>query len=90
MAGRWQVQVDGGESYDVTLRQNYQLLDGSAGTQGKSLKMSDGRVRGEEVTFTFNDRSLRRQFTGTATGDSMRGTVDLGGGRVGRWTAKRT
>jgi hypothetical protein len=89
VAGRWRVELDGGEMYDVTLRQNYQLLDGTANLHGKALNMGSGRVRGDEVTFALNDGGVRRQFKGTATEDGMQGTVELGGGRSGRWTAKR-
>ena len=90
VAGRWRVELDRGEAYEVTLRQNYQVLDGSANVKGKVLTMSAGRLRGEDVTFAFNDGSVRRQFKGTASGDSMRGSVELGGGRSERWTAKRS
>ena len=65
-------------------------LGGSANAQGKVLKMTSGRVRGEEVTFALNEGSARRQFRGNVAGDGMQGTIDLGGGRTGRWTAKRT
>ena len=90
VAGRWHVELDNGEMYDVTLRQNYQLLDGTANLKGKVLNMSAGRVRGEEVTFALNDGAVRRQFKGTATADGMQGTIDLGGGRIARWTGKRS
>jgi hypothetical protein len=90
VAGRWRVELDSGEAYEVTLRQNYQVLEGTANLKGKVLDMSAGRVRGEDVTFVFNDGSMRRQFKGTASPDSLRGTVELGGGRIVRWTGKRS
>ena len=89
VAGRWHVQLDGGEAYDVTLKQSYQLLDGAASTQGKSLKIASGRVRGEEIVFTLSDGSARRQFRGRVSGDGIQGTADLGAGRSSRWTARR-
>jgi len=89
VAGRWHVQLDGGEAYDVTLKQSYQLLEGAASTQGKSLKIASGRVRGEEIVFTLSDGSARRQFRGRVSGDGIQGTADLGAGRSSRWTARR-
>jgi hypothetical protein len=89
VAGRWQVQLEGGDAYDLTLKQAYQVLDGSASAQGKTLKMTVGRVRGEEITFTLSDGSTRRQFRGSVSAEGMQGTVDLGGGRSSRWSARR-
>ena len=89
VAGRWQVQVDGGEQYELSLRQQYQSLNGSANAAGRSLKIGAAGLRGEEIHFTLNDGSARRQFRGAVGADSMQGTVDLGGGRTARWTAKR-
>jgi hypothetical protein len=89
VAGRWQVQLEGGDAYDLTLKQAYQVLDGSASTQGKAVKITSARVRGEEIAFTLSDGSVRRHFRGAVSADAMQGTVDLGGGRNSRWTARR-
>ena len=89
VAGRWQVQVDEREPFELTLRQNYQLLDGAASGTAKPLKVTAGRMRGEAIQFTLSDGASRRLFRGTASAESMQGTVDLGGGRSGRWTAKK-
>jgi hypothetical protein len=89
VGGRWNVQVEGGEQYELALRQAYQVLDGTATAQGKSVKMTGGRMRGEEISFTLMDGSTRRHFRGTIAGDAMQGTLELGGGRTGRWSAKR-
>lgn len=89
IGGRWQLQLEGGDAYDLTVRQAYQVLDGSASAQGKALRMTWGRVRGEEVVFTLSDGSARRQFRGTVAPDGLQGTVDLGAGRTARWSARR-
>jgi hypothetical protein len=88
--GKWQVQVDGGDRYDLTLRQKYQVVGGSAHAPGKDTKLSYAALRGEEINFTVIDGSARRTFTGKVNGDAMQGTVELGAGRLARWTAKRT
>jgi hypothetical protein len=89
VSGKWQMQIDGGGEYEVTLRQIYQNIDGTANAQGKALKMTVAGLRGDEIGFTLNDGSVRQRFRGTVTSDGMRGTVDLGGGRTARWTAKK-
>jgi hypothetical protein len=88
VSGRWHVQIDGGDQYDLMLRQTYQLLDGNATLHGKALKLSPGRMRGEEITFSVIDGSARRHFRGTVGADGMQGSVELGGGRTARWTAR--
>jgi hypothetical protein len=89
VGGRWQLQVDGGEQYDLNLRQTYQMLEGAANAQDKALKITAARMRGEEITFTLNDGAARRRFRGSVAADAMQGTADLGGGRTVRWTAKK-
>jgi len=89
VGGKWQVQVEGGEQYEIALRQNYQSVAGKAEGAGKTAKLTFASVRGEDIRFTLVDRGARRTFTGTAQGDAMHGTVDIGGGKTAKWTAKR-
>lgn len=89
VSGKWQLQVEGGDQYEVTLRQKYQHLEGGANAPGKALRMSYGALRGDEIGFTLTDGSVRRQFRGTVTAEGMQGSVDLGGGRTARWSARR-
>jgi hypothetical protein len=87
--GKWQVQVDGAERYDVTLRQRYQNISGTAEAAGKPVKLMYSTLTGEDIRFTVMDGATRRNFKGTAGADAMQGSVDLGGGRTGKWTAKK-
>ena len=89
VSGRWQMQVEGGDQYELNLKQQYQVLAGSASAQGKALGLSSTALRGEAIRFTLNESGARRQFKGAVAGDGMQGTVDLGGGRSARWSAKR-
>jgi hypothetical protein len=89
VGGKWQVQVEGGERYELALRQRYQAISGNAEAAGRAAKIASASLRGEEIRFTVPDRSARRIFSGTAQGDAMQGTVDLGGGKTAKWTAKR-
>lgn len=89
VSGRWRMQVDGGGQYDFTLKQDYQVLDGAGSASGKPLRISSGRMRGEEIDFTLSEGAARRRFRGAVAGDAMEGTVDLGGGKTAKWSAKR-
>jgi hypothetical protein len=88
--GRWQLQVDGGPQYDLSLRQKYQSVNGSATAAGKEFKLASASLRGPDITFALFEGGVRRTFKGTVQSDAMSGAVDLGGGRSARWTAKRT
>jgi hypothetical protein len=87
--GKWQVQVDGGDRYDVTLRQRYQNISGTADAAGKPVKLTYATLYREDIRFTVMDGAMRRNFKGAAGADAMQGTVDLGGGRTAKWTARR-
>ena len=89
VGGKWQVQIEGGEPLDVTLRQNYQSVEGSAEARGKTAKLSYVAVQGEAIDFTVIEGAARRRFIGKVNAEAMQGTVELGAGRSARWSAKR-
>jgi hypothetical protein len=90
VAGKWQVQVEGGEHYEVALRQRYQTLSGNVEAAGRPpARITYATLRGEEIRFSVADRGAQRTFRGTAQGDAMQGTVELGGGKTAKWTARR-
>jgi hypothetical protein len=88
VSGRWEVHVEGAEGFDLNLKQAFQALEGSATANGKPVRISAGRLRGEEISFMV-DGSTRRRFKGTVAGDAMQGTLELGGGKTAKWSAKR-
>jgi hypothetical protein len=87
--GKWKVQIDGAEQYDLALKQKYQILSGSAEAASKGAKLTYATLRGEDIRFTVMDGAVRRNFRGTAIGDAMQGTVELSPGKTARWTARR-
>jgi hypothetical protein len=89
IGGRWTVQVEGGETYDVTWRQNYQSVEATARSAGSTLKLRDAVLRGEQLEFALTSHGTRQLYTGRVNGDAMQGTVDLGRGKTARWTAVR-
>jgi len=89
IGGRWTVQVEGGERYDVTWRQSYQSVEATAQSAGGTLTVQDAVLRGEQLEFALTSRGARQRFTGRVNGDAMQGTVDLGRGKTARWTAGR-
>jgi len=93
IAGRWQLNVSAPseEKYELTLRQNYQDIDGAVnGAAGKGIKLTQSRLAGNDLSFAFPAGGDRHLFKGRIAGDAMEGTVQLAGGKgAGKWTATR-
>jgi hypothetical protein len=87
--GKWRLEIDGGEQYELFLRQNYQFVQGSAQARGVTAKIMNGRLHGGEISFAVSGANGRQVFKGRVGERGMQGTVDLGGGRTARWSAQR-
>jgi hypothetical protein len=55
----------------LTLKQQFQMVNGTLG----STPISDGRLRGEELTFKVGNTT----YTGRVQGDTIAGTASGGG-----------
>jgi hypothetical protein len=64
---------------DLTLKQEFQMISGTLG----STPISNGRLRGKEITFTVGTA----EYSGQVNGSSMQGTVK--GSSGGTWNATR-
>jgi SAM-dependent methyltransferase len=78
VAGTW--KLDRGE---LRLQQKYQMVSGSLDAGGTSTPVTNGRLRGEEITFTVGNTT----YSGRVNGDSMTGTAK--GGTAASWSARR-
>jgi hypothetical protein len=94
---RWRQKVAGVErDYELRLEQTYQVLRGQARLQGGNARPGAGRMRGENISFTFtaemDGREVRHEFIGRVAGDAISGTVRLGHAATERfeWKAVRT
>jgi precorrin-6B methylase 2 len=76
VAGTW--STTGGE---LTLTQEFQMVSGTMKQGAASVPVSDGRLRGDEITFAV----AGVVFHGKVSGDTMKGTNDKGAS----WTATR-
>ncbi len=72
--GAWQLPQG-----ELTLKQEFQMLSGTLG----STAISDGRLRGADITFSVGNA----RYTGRVDGHAIQGTVT--GGSGGAWTATR-
>ncbi len=93
VAGPWKLAVlagNGEQAWQVTLEQQFQKLSGKAQLGDRSYNLSDARLRGSAIQFSFVDgNGVKREFSGTARGDRMEGTTQTQGGAPVKWTAAR-
>ncbi|MGE5523585.1 MAG: SAM-dependent methyltransferase [Rhodospirillaceae bacterium] len=83
--GQWRIDMAGANPsrYDVELKQKYQMLEGQARSDGQVIPVRDGKLRGDEITFSVGEKI----FTGKLAGDRMEGTAKASG--EVKWTATR-
>ena len=79
VAGTWQVG-DG----QLKLEQKFQMVSGSLSIDGKTSRITGGRLRGNQIWFNAGGVV----YTGRVQGNTIEGTADSGG-RVRQWQARR-
>lgn len=92
VGGAWKIDLTGGpvRAYEATFLQQYQNIGGSAKAGDRTVQFSNGKLRGEQVTFTIaDDANTRRDFTGRVVGNRIEGTAKGAGGES-KFVATRT
>jgi len=69
---------------ELTLKQTFQMVSGTLKSGGKTMQVSNGRLRGDQINFTAGGA----QYTGRVNGSFMEGSVKSGGSD-GKWSASR-
>lgn len=76
--GEWTMQ----NGDKLVLDQKFQMLSGSVTENGNAVKISSGKMRGNEINFTAGNRT----FKGTVQGDKIEGSC-VSGNKTTRWAA---
>jgi methyltransferase family protein len=95
---QWELPASGKEQpYELRLEQRYQAISGTVSVGGSTTKITNARLRGEEIRFAFtasiNGQAVRHEFNGRISGDTATGSARLSGPRVqGQhdWLARRS
>lgn len=77
--GRWKLSQG-----ELALTQSFQMISGTLTSQGKNAPIANGRLRGEQISFTVGNT----KYTGQVQGNSMQGEFKAGE-RTGTWSAVR-
>jgi hypothetical protein len=80
MEGAWRLPQG-----ELTFTQNFQVLSGSLSSGGSATPIVNGRLRGDQITFSHGGAD----YTGRVNGDAIEGVVTAGG-RSSNWTATRS
>jgi len=78
--GTWQLAQG-----ELTLTQDFQLISGTLRSGGNTMPITNGRLRGDQISFSAGGA----QYTGRVSGNAIDGTVKSGGSNS-KWNATRT
>ena len=96
IAGTWSLKLpagSGSDSYELTLRQYYKTVEGTAAMGGgRPARLTQAALRGEEFSFAFpvEGKAQAARFTAKVRGDAMEGVAELPDKRTVRFTGVRT
>jgi hypothetical protein len=72
------------EQGDLSIKQTFQYIAGTAGQGGVTTAIMHGKLRGEQISF----KAGRAEYSGRVNGDTIEGTIKAGG-KSARWRATR-
>jgi hypothetical protein len=97
VTGKWTAQVPGrdGQTRETTfdLKAAGAALTGTMSGRGEPAPISDGKISGDNISFTvvreFGGNSVKMNFTGTVAGDEIKMKREGGQGQPVEFVAKR-
>jgi hypothetical protein len=98
VSGKWVAQMQGrnGQTQEVTFnfKADGNQLTGTVTTRRGESQISDGKINGDEISFTqeleFNGNRMKFLYKGKVAGDEIKFTREREGGqRTQEFTAKR-
>jgi hypothetical protein len=89
--GSWSVQLTGGPSFDMTLTQKFQKLDGTLAFGTVEAGLREPVLRGDAIHFGFvGQDGVWYELVGKAADGRMSGTYSVAGtSKKNTWTATR-
>ena len=77
--GTWQLPQG-----ELSLKQEFQMLSGTLKSGNNTTQITNGRLRGDQISFSAGGR----QYTGRVSGNAIEGTIKSGGSDS-KWSATR-
>jgi len=90
VAGTWRLHANGaGQDVDLALKQTFQVIEGSLKSPTRELPLTATNLRGGQIGFSVIEGSVRRDYHGRVSGNTMEGTMRTGNGAEVKWRATR-
>lgn len=89
VGGQWRLQIDGQADHMLSLKQNYQSIEGAVEGAGRKAGLLEPNLTGADIRFVLPQGADRGRFSGRVDGDRMEGSVNYGGGKSVKWRAVR-
>src|SRR4051812_24287287 len=95
-AGKWRWRDASGHDVDLALNQNFQKIDGTLTSEGRSVPIEDARLTGDSITFVakVDAAGAKQEFSGHIVNHAIEGTVRTskagGPAQQTAWNAART
>ena len=90
---RWSQPGSDTKSYELSLRQQFQKVDGAVKIDGKAAQLRDVTLSGDQLSFSVQENSgaaVRRDFTAHVSGKTLQGVVRVPGSESEtKWSATR-
>jgi SAM-dependent methyltransferase len=88
VAGRWEIS-GGPQGLSVLLQQRFQMIEGTATVNGRSVPLQNARLRGDAIEFTVAlDGGKPMLFRGRVNGNKIEPRAEVGA--MSGWSAVRT
>ena len=84
---QWQSTIAGKpQNYEMVLEQSFQAITGTVRAGGRSVKLQDATLRGDQISGSFtaevNGSALKHEFAGRVAGGNIDGSMKLSGSRT--------
>ena len=90
---RWSMAIDGKPAaFDLSLQQNFQMLEGALAAGGRSSQIEKGRLTGESIEVSTTLDHTRYELSGRIVNNAIEGKVRVTAGGATRevpWSATR-
>jgi hypothetical protein len=90
---RWELALDGKPvPFEAALQQNFQVLEGTLGSGGRSARIENGKLAGDDIVFAATLDGVRYEFSGRIFNHALQGKARLtqgGAARELQWSATR-
>jgi hypothetical protein len=94
--GKWTATIStqiGEQAYTYTFKVEGENLTGKASSQFGDLDITDGKVKGDDISFVenakFQDMAIRIEYKGKISGDEIKFTRQVGEFATEEFVAKR-